>query len=85
VVQAAEVFLRREIGNLDQGAYRLVDEQQIAEDQWKIGFEDPVAGEIYRLSIKSSTSSKLDRASCRSDKLAPVTTYHLRSIDVEAI
>jgi hypothetical protein len=85
VVQAAEVLLRREVGNVDLGAYRLIDEQQVAEDQWMIGFEDPAGGEIHRLSIESSTSSKFDRASCRSDKLAPVTTYHLRSIDVEAI
>ena len=59
--------------------------QQVTEDKWRIGFEDPAGGEIYRLSIESSTSLELDRVSCGSDKLSPVTTYKLRSLNMEAI
>ena len=84
-IQAAEVLLRRETGNIDLGAYRLIDEQQVAEDEWRIGFEDLAGGEIHRLSIESSKSLELDRVSCGSDKLGPVTTYSLRSLDMEAI
>jgi hypothetical protein len=79
VVQAAEVLLRQQVVNVDLDAYRLLDERQVTEDQWSITFGVADGAGIHRLLIESSTSSDLDRESCRSDKLAPMTTYHLRS------
>lgn len=79
VVQAAEVLLRQEVGDNQLSAYRLRDEQQLANNRWNIEFEDPGDGGIHHLTLESFVSDERDRLSCWSDKLAPVTSYRLRS------
>lgn len=78
-VQAAEALLRQEVGNDDLSAFRLRDEQQIAENHWSIEFEMPGTGETHRVSVEATSSAERDRVSCWSDKLAPATSYKLRS------
>lgn len=78
VVQAAEVLLRKELGNAELSAYRLRAERQLADNRWNIEFEQPGGG-VHLLTVESIVSEERDRVSCWSDKLAPVTSYVLRS------
>ncbi len=77
-IQAAEILLRKEVGADTLEHYRLRDHEQIADDRWRVAFEDPSSGTLHRLELESVTSGERDRVSCWSDKLSSVTRYQLR-------
>jgi hypothetical protein len=82
VVQAAEALLRQQTGIRELAAFRMLYSTQIDAEIWSVDFLGNGDGAIHKVTLQSRVSEERDFVSCRSEKQAPVMTYHLESYDV---
>ena len=76
VEQAAEIFLREQSGNLDDGAYKLISSNQ-EDGVWQVNFQNGASA--YKITLKQSMSEPF-AAGCEGGKTKPGPIFELISI-----
>lgn len=76
--QAAEYFLRKQTGELNLDAYRLVNAAETETGAWQIHFRSNLSGVDYKLTVALVKSAAEVYDSCAFDKLTPMKTYYLQ-------
>jgi hypothetical protein len=78
--QAAEYYLRLETGKLDQNAYSLLSETEIAQNTWEVLFLELASANPYNLTIQKQPTGAQTYESCRASEQAQVGNFiHLSS------
>jgi hypothetical protein len=78
-VQVADYFLRQETQILGLDDFHLLDQRQIAPNQWEARFSHLKTGQVHQMHIASEKSEVEVFSGCALDKSAPFTKYQLLS------
>ena len=84
VVQAAEYFLRRDTGNADLSAFRLLGMDRIAPDRVAVRFEAVASRKVHSLQVLTSRSTFHNIVTCKSIRAAHVPQYQLVAHDISS-
>jgi hypothetical protein len=79
--QAADAFLRRSTGHTDLLRYRLVEVDEVAENEWVCRMDDRVDGLTYCIRIRSEPAAVMVQKSCREDGPVPLSQFRLAGIE----
>jgi hypothetical protein len=80
--QVADYYLRQQTQALGVEDFHLLDERQIAPNQWKVRFSYLKSGQVHQLRIASEKSDVEVFSGCALDKSAPYTKYQLLSHEI---
>ena len=78
--QAAEAFLRQQLGLPALDALRLEEARQTAEKVWSVGFASPDSSQRYSLQVIVETAPQAVFESCQLDKRAPLVQHQVELI-----
>ncbi|MEX1247922.1 MAG: sucrase ferredoxin [Anaerolineales bacterium] len=77
-VQAAEILLRRETGDLSVNGLRLLETAELAADQWRVRFAGGEA--MHEVVIRREETGAKVHLSCEDEELSTVVNYQLEKV-----
>jgi hypothetical protein len=77
-VQAAEILLRREIGDDTIRAFELQGGEQVAEQRWKVVFRKDKT--VHEVIVRRAEGPETVHISCGDEKANPVVYFHLEEL-----